>query len=334
MSTTRTNDPIALTPDISAMARQSSGGSPPSSRRRTDMTSPRAAGSASTALAALRSGTRPGTRTVDRSHAVRDPAVHELLAPDCHCRTAALRRGTGTRRGDRGCGAPDTGAARHARCLATDLPPQCRHRRLYFTHGGGIILGDNRSLIGEMLDWVQQFEVVLVSVDYQLAPEHPYPAGIEDVYTGLVWTANHAADLGIDPDAEDAAEPLHAVTALEVGDTLKAVHQRLPGEILHRPAQEGPRPGGETRELGRGLAPPVRQDHAVRRVLTSSTWHRGRTSRTWKSTSPCPVATGRQLPEEAANCPSAASLRQSQRPTGPVRAGRRRRVPRRVRRVR
>ncbi|KOG12130.1 MULTISPECIES: alpha/beta hydrolase [Streptomyces] len=70
---------------------------------------------------------------------------------------------------------------------------------VYFTHGGGMVLGDNRNLIGEMLDWVQQLGIVLVSVEYRLAPEHPFPAGLEDVYAGFRWTMTRAEDLGIDP---------------------------------------------------------------------------------------------------------------------------------------
>jgi acetyl esterase/lipase len=37
-------------------------------------------------------------------------------------------------------------------------------------------------------------------VEYRLAPEHPDPAPVEDCYAGLVWTAKHAEELGIDPD--------------------------------------------------------------------------------------------------------------------------------------
>ena len=69
---------------------------------------------------------------------------------------------------------------------------------IYYIHGGGMIAGDNRTGIAGALDWVEQFEVVLVSIEYRLAPEHPHPAPVEDCYAGLVWTADHGDELGID----------------------------------------------------------------------------------------------------------------------------------------
>jgi acetyl esterase/lipase len=71
---------------------------------------------------------------------------------------------------------------------------------VYNIHGGGMIIGDRRTGLDGLLDWVVELGVVVVSVEYRLAPEHPHPAPVEDCYAGLVWTAEHAEELGIDPD--------------------------------------------------------------------------------------------------------------------------------------
>ncbi|MFJ7074040.1 alpha/beta hydrolase [Streptomyces sp. NPDC098781] len=70
---------------------------------------------------------------------------------------------------------------------------------IYHVHGGGLILGNNRVGVDAPLAWARELDAVVVSVEYRLAPEHPYPAQIEDVYAGLEWTARHAAELGGDP---------------------------------------------------------------------------------------------------------------------------------------
>jgi acetyl esterase/lipase len=72
---------------------------------------------------------------------------------------------------------------------------------LYHIHGGGMVTGDNRIGLPEgALAWAEEFGMAVVSVAYRLAPEHPHPAPVDDCYAGLVWTAEHAAELGIDPD--------------------------------------------------------------------------------------------------------------------------------------
>ena len=71
---------------------------------------------------------------------------------------------------------------------------------IYHTHGGGMIIGDRFTGVGTILEWVQLTDAVAVSVEYRLAPENPDPAPVQDCYAGLVWTAEHCAELGIDPD--------------------------------------------------------------------------------------------------------------------------------------
>ena len=71
---------------------------------------------------------------------------------------------------------------------------------IYFIHGGGMILGDLDGEHPVAQTMCEQVNAVIVSVDYRLAPEHPFPAGPEDCYAGLVWMAANAAELGIDPD--------------------------------------------------------------------------------------------------------------------------------------
>jgi acetyl esterase/lipase len=71
---------------------------------------------------------------------------------------------------------------------------------IYYIHGGGMILGDLDGEDAVAASICEHADVVVVSVEYRLAPEHPYPAPVEDCYAGLVWMAGHAAELGFDPD--------------------------------------------------------------------------------------------------------------------------------------
>ncbi|WP_246080720.1 alpha/beta hydrolase [Modestobacter altitudinis] len=68
------------------------------------------------------------------------------------------------------------------------------------THGGGMIIGDARTGLLEVMDWAAELQLAVVSVEYRLAPETPHPGPVEDCYAALLWTTRNAADLGIDPD--------------------------------------------------------------------------------------------------------------------------------------
>lgn len=69
---------------------------------------------------------------------------------------------------------------------------------IYHMHAGAGIVGDRFLGVDVLGDWVQQYDVVVVTVEYRAAPEFPDPYPVEDSYAGLVWTAEHADELGID----------------------------------------------------------------------------------------------------------------------------------------
>ncbi|MEA5365613.1 alpha/beta hydrolase [Amycolatopsis sp., V23-08] len=63
---------------------------------------------------------------------------------------------------------------------------------LYYVHGGGTIVGSHLGAdVPNLLDWAGELNLTVVSPGYRLAPEHPYPAPVEDCYAGLLWTASH-----------------------------------------------------------------------------------------------------------------------------------------------
>jgi acetyl esterase/lipase len=81
-----------------------------------------------------------------------------------------------------------------------NLPPESDPvPGIFYIHGGGMMIGNRFSFIRYALDWVTRFRVILITVEYRLPPENPYPAPIDDCYAGLEWTAANAGELGIDP---------------------------------------------------------------------------------------------------------------------------------------
>lgn len=69
----------------------------------------------------------------------------------------------------------------------------------YNIHGGGMIVGHRSWETGRVVDIVAEHRVVGVNVEYRLAPENPFPAGVEDCYAGFLWLHENAAQLGVDP---------------------------------------------------------------------------------------------------------------------------------------
>ncbi|MDG1944219.1 MAG: alpha/beta hydrolase [Halioglobus sp.] len=90
-------------------------------------------------------------------------------------------------------------------------------------HGGGFVIGTLDSELGSCLTLCRNLGVVVVSVDYRLAPENPYPGPLEDCFAALSWTNENSAELNIDPErlavfGASAGGGLSAATALLARD--------------------------------------------------------------------------------------------------------------------
>jgi acetyl esterase len=69
---------------------------------------------------------------------------------------------------------------------------------LVYFHSGSFLMGGLETDHVSCLNYARMARSMIISVDYRLAPEHRFPAGVEDCYEALVWASNNAATLGID----------------------------------------------------------------------------------------------------------------------------------------
>ncbi len=92
---------------------------------------------------------------------------------------------------------PDGGEVR----LRVHRPVDAEGQRpvLYWMHGGGYVLGSPEQDDLRFDRWCQRFNIIGVAVQYRLAPENPYPGGLEDCYAGLAWVKENGETLGMDP---------------------------------------------------------------------------------------------------------------------------------------
>ncbi|MEY8016818.1 alpha/beta hydrolase [Mycobacterium servetii] len=67
-----------------------------------------------------------------------------------------------------------------------------------FFHGGGFVVGDLDTHDGTARQHAVGADAIVVSVDYRLAPEHPYPAAIEDAWAATLWVAERGSEIGAD----------------------------------------------------------------------------------------------------------------------------------------
>jgi acetyl esterase len=130
----------------------------------------------------------------------------------------------GAPRSDEGLGAVEdiTAAGLVARVYRPEGSASAAPGLVYF-HGGGWVIGGIASHDAMCAALAAGSGVTVISVDYRLAPEHPFPAAAEDAHAATVWVADHATELGLDPariavGGDSAGGNLAAVASLMARD--------------------------------------------------------------------------------------------------------------------
>jgi len=123
--------------------------------------------------------------------------------------------------------------ARHYAPAGTvDRAPRPAAAITVYFHGGGFVLGDLDTHDEPCRLLCRHANVHVLSVDYRLAPEHPFPAAVDDAAAALAWTQAHAAALGADPErvavgGDSAGANLAAVIASMADPARRPVAQLL-----------------------------------------------------------------------------------------------------------
>ena len=177
------------------------------------------------------------TEPIERDGRVLHPALTAMLALAARTNVARSTTDVATRRAElarlSSVGMPSRTDVRVTNRIA-DLDGIERPVRIYrpfgiteplpsvvYYHGGGWVTGDLESHDGNCRLLAAEARVVVVAVDYRLAPEHPFPAAIDDGIAGYGWVVDHATELGIVADrvgvmGDSAGGTMAAVVAQQV----------------------------------------------------------------------------------------------------------------------
>lgn len=157
---------------------------------------------------------------------------------------------------------------------------------IVWLHGGGFVMGDLDTEHPWAARLADMAGTVVISVGYRRAPEHPFPAALDDIYAVLGWAAKNAAELGVDPD-RIAIGGHSAGAGLAAAVTLRARDEQGPPicfQVLNQPVLDD--------RMGTWSA----------RNFTETPWmHREKVARMWRHYLGSDTATPYAAPARAAD---------------------------------
>jgi acetyl esterase len=133
-----------------------------------------------------------------------------------------------------------------------DAPPA---GMVVYFHGGGHCIGSIGLMDNVARELTHAANAVVVSVEYRLAPEHPYPAGLDDCETVTRWALAHASEHGVDPTrvvvaGESAGGNLAAAVTLRLRDRADVP---LAGQVLVYPGVDANSDAHRSRQEFEGI---------------------------------------------------------------------------------
>jgi acetyl esterase len=124
---------------------------------------------------------------------------------------------------------------------------------LVFLHGGGLVTGDLDTHDALCRTLCDAGRMRVVAVAYRLAPEHPFPAALEDALAATRWVMEHADEVGIDPARlAVGGESAGAGLAARICQELRETGQRPAAQLLICPVLDLHGMGASRRDFARG----------------------------------------------------------------------------------
>lgn len=102
---------------------------------------------------------------------------------------------------------------------------------LVFFHGGGFVLGNLDNEEPRCIHFASKVNCVVISPEYRLAPEHPFPAALDDCYKTVCWVAEEAQRLGVD-ERRISVGGISSGGGLAASVAHRARDEKLPGLVL------------------------------------------------------------------------------------------------------